>query len=107
MRGRGGEITPNHPPPKGRNHPYIYLPRPPPLATTTPSTTRAVSFSRSVFVFEIYREDKMYKQSVACLLALMMVLALTEARYLPTRSQDDRLLRLRQLLKDEFYLKAL
>ncbi|XP_014283232.1 uncharacterized protein [Halyomorpha halys] len=42
----------------------------------------------------------MYKQSLACFLALMMLLAFTEARYLPTRSQDDRLLRLRQLLKD-------
>ncbi|KDR11073.1 uncharacterized protein LOC110837415 [Zootermopsis nevadensis] len=38
----------------------------------------------------------------AVLLALMLVVmyAATEARYLPTRSQDDRLDRLRELLRD-------
>jgi hypothetical protein len=39
-------------------------------------------------------------QAVLLALVLLAVYVTTEARYLPTRSQDDRLDRLRELLRD-------
>ncbi|XP_024084553.1 uncharacterized protein LOC106674362 [Cimex lectularius] len=42
----------------------------------------------------------MTRKIFAGVLALILVLQLADSRYLPTRSMDDRLLRLRQLLKD-------
>nr|QQW38910.1 proctolin precursor [Lygus hesperus] len=42
----------------------------------------------------------MYRKMLACLMVVCLVAVFAEARYLPTRSQDDRLVRLRQLLKD-------
>lgn len=46
--------------------------------------------------------------SHAVLLALVLVAVCvtTEARYLPTRSQDDRLDRLRELLRDVSYVSC-
>lgn len=40
------------------------------------------------------------RQAVLLALVLVAFYAATEARYLPTRSQDDRLDRLRELLRD-------
>jgi hypothetical protein len=40
-------------------------------------------------------------------LVLVAVYVTTEARYLPTRSQDDRLDRLRELLRDVSYFRSL
>ncbi|XP_069702941.1 uncharacterized protein Proc [Periplaneta americana] len=40
------------------------------------------------------------RQAILLALVLVALYAATEARYLPTRSQDDRLDRLRELLRD-------
>lgn len=50
----------------------------------------------------------MRREAVVGVLAMMMVLVLVaETRYLPTRAQDDKLLRLRQLLRDVSVLNIL
>ncbi|KAF6213057.1 hypothetical protein GE061_010771 [Apolygus lucorum] len=47
-----------------------------------------------------FKQTKMYRKLFAGLMVVCLLAMFAEARYLPTRSQDDRLVRLRQLLKD-------